>query len=371
MEFQVVHQQTPGLIYTVTKEVEPTIVEDESPEVMNIDDEEIVAEYTKNAQKKETISKWNNILDMASDSEKIPYSSMTDPVGKHPPTHSMKRSFEGALKPIGYRFAKSFSTTNQSQLKESFPPPQTSNFTPTRMYDDDDTEEFGDNDNNNNELDVEQRKHQKMYMDHLRQNAPQIEKPPEIHTITDPDNSLLSFLSILSAQLDIPFEELTNNRGLPSPKVQGMLEIARSYLIKASGIRNINLNHIVYDDGQNGELRVKFAELMSSLLNKQSGGSAYGKRITGGRVTYYTSADNRSKNNNYRILMGYQRYFKGLYWIKNPRLSALETQREAIKRRLMEPKGNAGETINKIDESVRLLKQYMPNVLQCSDNYFF
>lgn len=182
-------------------------------------------------------------------------------------------------------------------------------------------------------------------------------------SVTDPHNSLLSFLSILSAQLNVPFDSMTTDAGLPTPKIQGMLEIARNYLKEWTKLRKIGLNHIIYDDGENGNLRVKFAELISRLLYKESGGSAYGKMITpsnGGSLSFYTSADHRSKKINRMILIGFRRYFKSMYWIRNPKITRLKREKTALER------GNSTDNKKKLDAvqwEIDELTRVMPKVL--------
>lgn len=182
---------------------------------------------------------------------------------------------------------------------------------------------------------------------------------------TDPDNSLLSFLSILSAQLNIPFNGMKTNAGLPTPEIQGMLEIARSYLKQWSKLRKINLNHIIYDDGEDGDLRVKFAELISHVMHKQSGGSAYGKRInSNGGTVFYTSANHRAKNANFRILIAFKRYFKNMHWIRNPRIRRLKQEKiEFEKRKKITSVKDFENGIAEIDWKIDELSRIMPKVL--------
>jgi len=184
--------------------------------------------------------------------------------------------------------------------------------------------------------------------------------------IVDPDNSLLGFLGILAAKLNRPFEEMVGESGLPTPEIQGMIEIARSSLIEWSGMRNIRLRDIVYDSGSGNNLRVKFAELIMALQQKQFGGAAYGKRISAkGGPVYYTSANHKLRNQNTMFLLGCKRYFENLYWAENPRLRDLITERSFVERRAERENGMKAEAerLAELEGSIEALRQAMPKVL--------
>lgn len=187
--------------------------------------------------------------------------------------------------------------------------------------------------------------------------------------IVDPENSLLSFLSILAVQLNRKFDDLVTSDGLPTPEVQGMLEIARTYIQKHSPLKNVQLKDLVYDNGQDSSVRTMVAELLVALLQKQSGGSAYGQRIVpqnGGSMVYYTSANHRLRKNNFQILLGFQQTLKRMYWRKNPRIAEIEKEIMGYKSLVRlggKQANNLTEVIQAREFDRGLLMQSVPKVL--------
>ena len=151
--------------------------------------------------------------------------------------------------------------------------------------------------------------------------------------LIDPNNSLLSFISELSSEMNFTFDEMVNQEtGFPIPRIQGLMTKVMTRIRSHTSLKNVKLSNLIYDDGDDCEVRKYFLMLISLTENANSGGSAYPKYInSNGTGMRFIISTNKFRMENAKHDVKYvYKIFERLYWRSNPQIMELEKKIKII-----------------------------------------